>query len=388
MKKIIIFTIFCQILASCSHDDYISNSNIDCDHEDNVKRILMKFCNKNQDTRGTQNFPTSVGITRITTQHYVFNGVESYLSNQNTRSNETEFDLSLAEFIADNNTGYAIISDTPGVEGIYMFAENASTSDLISNPGVACVMNNIRNGIGAQLAGITTKPTPYPNPIPDPIPLDSSKFGTKIGPLMKTYWDQFEPFNDHYPTFDGIKAPAGCVNIALAQLIAYCGKFKSSSQETENLDLSSLASSQIPAVDLHDQVASFIYEISQHTGSIYSANVTIAFDTQAAWYLNSMGYSCTISRDQIDLQKLTNLLVIDKIPQIYSGKSSVVGGHTWIIDGYDSTKGDDSILYHCNWGWGYNPDEKYWVSPTALTYSYKYGYNFNENNATIYITSI
>ena len=43
----------------------------------------------------------------------------------------------------------------------------------------------------------------------------------KVGPLLTTAWHQDAPFNNHTPIINGEHAPAGCVPIAIAQVVNY-----------------------------------------------------------------------------------------------------------------------------------------------------------------------
>lgn len=43
----------------------------------------------------------------------------------------------------------------------------------------------------------------------------------KVGPRLTTEWDQDEPWNRLSPMVDGVRAPAGCVPVAIAQVVNY-----------------------------------------------------------------------------------------------------------------------------------------------------------------------
>lgn len=90
------------------------------DSKGRIESILMKFCREQQTTRGASDFPSDVKITRIVTEHYSYDGEESYQTTAITRNDNLGFDLSCVEFVANGKSGYAMVSDTPGIEGVYL----------------------------------------------------------------------------------------------------------------------------------------------------------------------------------------------------------------------------------------------------------------------------
>ncbi len=54
-----------------------------------------------------------------------------------------------------------------------------------------------------------------------PVAPDPAKYPTQVGPLMSTFWDQLEPYNNLLPPASGGRCYTGCVATAMAQVLNY-----------------------------------------------------------------------------------------------------------------------------------------------------------------------
>lgn len=377
-------------LVSCSQDNITETENLQ-NEANNVERILNKFCHEQQTTRGSEDFPHEVKVTRIVTDHYVYNGKESHLKHQTTRAEGVEFDLSCVEFFVNGKNGYAMISDTPGVEGVYLFSMGGCLADTATNPGLTYAIENLRDGLGAELAGNYIKPDPViPGP-GDPIPVDSTVLAnTQYGPFIKTRWHQENPFNNRYPMIGSDRASAGCVNVALGQLIAYSKRFANVLPENKNIDFDALTSQQVPTdIFVQMQAGWFIFEISEQTHTVYGYPNSSASVGDASAYLKKLGYGCETKNGNIDITRLTSLLK-QYLPQLYVGCTKAGDCHMWIIDGYRPPRESSKALFHTNWGNklpGFT-DEDTWLTDKCITNQPGMSETYYTKNCTIYITSI
>lgn len=210
----------------------------------------------------------------------------------------------------------------------------------------------------------------------------------KIGPFTTTLWDQgwdFWPnaYNHKMPelTCGGspYTAPAGCVTVAVAQLLAHIHPAMSVPKYTDNTTLNvdwSLLK-QSPTVDdlggdRYDLMGSLMRRVADGVQSTSacsdgsastSANMTNAVNyvRQLANIGNLQNFSVQTCKSSLD-----NL----KIVLASGSRSSVSGtgkiGHAWLVDGYavckkgtvNGNNGSNDIvnrydLYlHCNLGWG------------------------------------
>ena len=204
---------------------------------------------------------------------------------------------------------------------------------------------------------------------------DSSK--PAIAPLIKSRWNQDAPYNNDCPIFEGKRSMTGCVATSMAQLMYYfkypeigMGSVKYTT-ETYKKELEMDFSQQaFDWAGMHDTYSSNTSEedgaavaylmkcCGYSVGMNYtpSESSTMSYLLAPAlinnfqydkglYYANRNTYS---SQDWEDLiyENLKNVG-----PVIYNGTSSLIGGHSFICDGYDGEG-----YFHINWGWGGTSD--------------------------------
>lgn len=216
-----------------------------------------------------------------------------------------------------------------------------------------------------------------------------------IAPLMKSHWDQDEPFNNLCPEYAlGKKSATGCVATAMAQAMYYnqwpTAAITSAIPEytpsrigtkldalpvitfdwanmldnytfsynstTEKYDIPNFTSTQATAV------ANLMRYCGQSLEMNYGSSSSASVDDVANALKTYFGYATTTQyvkrneynyADWIDMiyHELTQGRVV-----IYRG-SSAGGGHAFICDGY---QGED--YFHINWGWGGSSDDYFRLS--------------------------
>ena len=214
----------------------------------------------------------------------------------------------------------------------------------------------------------------------------------KKNPLIVTKWSQNTPFNDNvkYKNCSGGTAPAGCVPVAIGQLMAfwkYPTTFYSQSYNwTSIIQYPTLSQMQNTApASVKTQVATLMDQLGQRMSSDYSCETTGTDSDKATSVLTAAGFS------HGNMQSYNYNTVVSSInsgqPVFGRGNSGRVkvlgivvgytGGHAWIIDGYLTTetkynyiaerrsRTDGAIIdrwtgsnvynshyHHVNWGWG------------------------------------
>lgn len=196
-------------------------------------------------------------------------------------------------------------------------------------------------------------------------------FDTKVEPLIKTKWDQTEPYNNMcpvLPNYGGERAATGCAATALAQLMYYYrypehGTGENSytwngtrlSADFENTyykwDLMQWTYDNTSSQESIDAVAELMY----HCG--IAQNMEYGWSSGALTFMPAIalqeyfGYSRSIQYINRDYRQYDEWVSIIKgeidaaHPVFYTGQSSG-GGHAFIIDGYNSEG-----YFHVNWGW-------------------------------------
>lgn len=181
--------------------------------------------------------------------------------------------------------------------------------------------------------------------------------GGIVGPFLMTKWGQtISPFNDS--TY--FNYPAGCVVIAVAQIMAYeeyanTMVFNGVLCDWDDMKtVYTYPSFNDPGSTMgRIQVANFIKEL----GSEDNCDITYGPDgshgtiLRAKSTLNNYGYSATIT-PLIPSSTFTHHMHSKVRTQLFSGHPVYVrgmrdtsNGHAWVIDGCFAG------LYHINWGW-------------------------------------
>ncbi len=201
----------------------------------------------------------------------------------------------------------------------------------------------------------------------------------KIEPLLTTQWDQGSPFNKFCPVDprnDRLTSYAGCVAIALAQIIAfnekpapstfnYYGAVTSTWEELKNHNYLVTASTP-DAIRIRDDMAKIIRAIGNGVNMGYSyydgSNSSIG---KAKKYLKGISDYYDIDKKATDKEDHIKGMLNNRLPVYIKGRSNN-GGHAWVIDGsatqnketkkyvngvYHSSSTVSRALYHCNFGW-------------------------------------
>ncbi|MCK5536981.1 MAG: C10 family peptidase [Bacteroidales bacterium] len=171
------------------------------------------------------------------------------------------------------------------------------------------------------------------------------------GPLVQSEWKQYDQYNALCPLLtNGTRAYAGCVTIAMAQIMYY---HKHPSWYSWNYpymkDLQATNESALLISDIFDQVITDYDE----TGSSSNANNAVdAFEDIFNYTASKINYD---KNDDFNIIKTE----IDANRPVYLDGNEYNSlfdwpGHAWICDGYElvyNTCGPDYKYLYMNWGW-------------------------------------
>lgn len=217
-----------------------------------------------------------------------------------------------------------------------------------------------------------------------------------VAPMIKTKWDQYEPYNLWCPDengkvrgetgFDaGNICVTGCVATAMAQILYYyespqnCPGIDKYTTSTEGWTMKALPATSFKWTkmkktyegDETDESAEAVAELFRYCGQAvkmdYGIDASAAgiFPYEMATYFGFSKNAKLVSRSMYSSSDWESMIykdISESHPVLYGG-SSISGGHQFIVDGYDGNG-----LFHMNWGWsgmsdGYfvlslaNPDE-------------------------------
>lgn len=201
----------------------------------------------------------------------------------------------------------------------------------------------------------------------------SSSVGTVIvEPLIKTKWDQGDPYNKLCPTVDGRKTYAGCAACAMAQIMNYWRwperghgshrnvpdntlyvDFNESVYDWANMALTYTADSSQVKIDA---VSKLMYDCGMSVDMDYPINGTYSFLVPQS-LMAYFNYSSQARRIKKKLTENWDSVIAAELdarrPVLYIGVDES-GGHAFICDGYDSEG-----YFHFNIGWGGDGDGFY-----------------------------
>lgn len=225
-----------------------------------------------------------------------------------------------------------------------------------------------------------------------------------IAPLIKTQWNQGEPYNNLCPLDNGERSKTGCVATAIAQILyyhRYPAKTKAKIPGYTTQGGISVSSIGITTIDWNNMLLSYEgnetanqqkavanlmvmcgtaigmeYRSTSSTG--HSANVPIALKT----YFDYDAATKHVTRTDYRANPWNNLIyneLAEKRPVYYAGQSTG-GAHAFVVDGYK-----EDGLFHINWGWGGNKNGYFLLSildsgrNSGIGASSSYdGYSFNQ----------
>ena len=323
-----------------------------------------------------------------------------YKALSGTRSEGEPIDVVFHVINFEDNQGYAIVSADSRATDVYAFSPtgNIDIDEAMENPGFQIFMNGATANYEDEVDG-------FGNPYRDSMILnpyvppgggsgggsgpgggtidvtllmvtyldgkgyytDSSGWITdeNIGPLLSTEWHQDPPYNYYCPVINDSIAVAGCVPIAISQIMAY-HKYPPV-VNGYSIDWSVVESGAME--DSLHYAARVVREVGREANADYGTKVTTATNSEAKQALRAFGYSVSSYETYSDVQ--AKLYLGLQRPILARGDNVDGGvGHMWVIDGYLKNKNVNYYynmqppysLYktiteyqhyvHCNWGWG------------------------------------
>ncbi len=206
----------------------------------------------------------------------------------------------------------------------------------------------------------------------------------QVGPYLTTRWNQFDPYNrlcdgssDNIGALSFSNYPAGCVAVALAQILAYHRYPNSAyghSYDWNKMNVRTLTPTM--SNDTIYEVAHLIRASGIACRTHYKTDGSWSTANRARKALrDTFGYSGTDRKLKFADSDIISSLNTGTMALITALKGGSFTGHAWVIDGYRKyitntvvyTYTDDTyteveditnigrseqIYYHCNFGWG------------------------------------
>lgn len=300
-------------------------------------------------------------------------------SNNSTSSNKPGFYI-----INFEDGGFAMIPNDTRATEVYAYSDNGSLQlgvndnvDYYFSLANDYLNNEIENS-DRIIPNIPITPIPDPN---DPrnyalvyhgghychkVPADETNFGSNDY-LLTTQWHQGRPYKNNCLTSREDTIEAGCVPIALGQIMAYHKKpltYNNHTYQWENIASHPIV---MPSHSGAQSVAELIHDIGVAAGINYWNGDNGATINDAYNALGLFGYNRT--KSDYSFQIIVNNINSRRPCYARGDNNTSNGGHAWVIDGYKSTSKTykyyhqstlelcstetETISYvHCNWGEG------------------------------------
>lgn len=307
-------------------------------------------------------------------------------------------------------TGYSLVSADNRVPGVMAYVPQGQRfmNSPINNPGVRFFLNGLTNHFRAVSIDTTIVPkdtitysmTQFQNPDSIPmVPMTNPFIITNIiNPIMTTKWGQGDPYNRLCFTDGGSQAVAGCVAIAIDQVLAHHEFPASYDGHTYHWDEMTAYSSPVSDTACND-VAHLVHETGKLVDMSYGTNVSTASSSKIDSCLNVMG--CHFNHETCvfldpDLNGHygwgTAFSFERLMTNFQNNRPVIIGGqgyqmtnwgnasfaHAWVLDGGLSLRyvtqlirqmNDTFIVcetvkqefVHCNWGWN-GTDDGYYIT--------------------------
>lgn len=288
----------------------------------------------------------------------------------------------------EDDAGFAILSADSRTDQILAYSDYGNLTEEEDNPGVLFFLEGIPAFMEDQIANYSaTVDSLFEDYYCESWNTGTNTFVTIRGPYTTTQWNQNpDPYYTYMPTLScsgtSKKAYAGCVTIALLQIIAYYNKPVSFKYGGQNYsinywpDYTYTPSAANLAPSQREILGKYIYYMTERAqlNATYACSGTSVSITDGRTHLKSVGlqigsttaYSWTPIKQDIDNYRI-----------VWARGNSSDSGHSWVIDGYriyttqhtwvercydrnsgafisENTGSHNQYqnLVRCNWGWG------------------------------------
>jgi len=308
-----------------------------------AKELLYDFISSDVTIRSGQPLETTVTNYKVTNYK---------ISSARMKSEAVEIEsVPVYELITQSKgkTGYSIVIADSRIAKVLISVEQGSAADTLKIVPLREYFRAIPDMISNDLDSFYSKES-QPGERPAVTTRDFSV--TTHYAFVPTLWHQWEPYNNACPPcYLGGNCPAGCVPIALAQIMAYHRK-PASLNWTAILSSPKITSNSSPTVI--NQVATFIAEIGEKTHTVYECYFTTTSSTYLITALSYFGYTSGGYIYYTLFDVITSLS--NSRPVFMAGFNSNTSptGHAWVCDGYkkhDYGGGDAYEYLNMNWGW-------------------------------------
>lgn len=278
----------------------------------------------------------------------------------------------------EDSCGYALVSADALVPGVAAYIEkgNLSPDQEIDNPGFKSFLEGYQKYVLDSLRRMPdsvkiyhrfdTLAYPFKDSVETEIRIyEPYQTVNYVAPLLTTKWGQDRPYNDLCPNdkLYGSKCAAGCVAIAVGQVVAYYEYPILYNGHSYNWG----AIKENEIVDtLNYEGASSVAMLTHDIGQLVRMHYYSRFESRASfdcvqYCLNAFNYHYNYNGQVENDNNAIKEDLLNYRPVIVDGyKSGNSPGHAWVIDGLVVKRSRSLVIpglskyreyVHCNWGW-------------------------------------
>ena len=265
-----------------------------------------------------------------------------------TKSTSDNDDIYIVNY--EDNAGFVVLSASDCVNRVLAYSDNGNLTEDVEVPGVQMFMAALADYDGSVITDLHPYPTDsideegyyYCNP--------QYYWGyaeVTVGPLLTAQWGQRYPYNSECPIVDGTQCPAGCVAVALGQIMSVhqypTSIYSEAYSSTLSLNWANLSTKFTSLTTDAKAVAALLREIGRQTDMNYQPSGSGSNIYNAYSALQNMGYtsaSVNSYNETLIKQSLSN-----GRPLYIRGVDEANGGHAWVLMGSKELK----YTYMCDW---------------------------------------
>jgi hypothetical protein len=270
--------------------------------------------------------------------------------------------------------GYALVVADSRIPKVLAYVEKGSLSDTSFIEPLRLYVRTIPEFITSNLIDY------YEGYSQTAIPVTKAESYITYYCFLPTIWNQTYPYNFQCPTascsssYNG-RYPAGCVAIAIAQILAY---YRVPSSLDWNSILASSTVTGSSSSTVINQVGALIANIGTLVYMNYGCDVSVTSSSYAPAAFSSYGLA-TNGFIPFSISLVASSLQ-DGRPVYMRGEDASAGGHAWVCDGYKRHVYSSTEYYeylNMNWGWGGASNGFYYMysPPSFNTGSYTFTNN-------------
>ena len=386
-KKNLLFSFLLTLLSLVGCDketqgvESATNSRSEKEIFDNVVNLVTDF--QDQVAGSSKSRANSLIVDACEKKTYTVALGTKSIRSVSDLADSTQVDVQYIRFHQDTVSGFAVASSDPRLNRVYAFVEAGNIEDTVSVLPLKWAIEKIPGIVAEDIQMYYEHPQAR-----------SAITNVFIGPLIKTQWDQAAPYCNYIASCSSNTGspyyghcPAGCVPLALAQVIAYCKRFRGTYYGNKDIDFATLTSvpsiSRTSTSSLAKQAATFVHEIAMYCQVDFECGGSHSQLKDGYQYLKELGYTCSYKESGLDINALYNNLKNGR-PHL-SGGVNGSSGHVWIIDGIKGSYNGSTFTeftVHCNWG--LLDVKEGWVADYRQPTS---NYVFSKESRQVYITN-